>query len=103
MSVEFIFSLNPLCPCHVHPCECGCIHESEVLAFFLFRLVDSTFEAEGTTADAWLYFPGLKGKKNLSLFFLYYLTILVAYVYDNSSTLQLTGTVFSWCFVVLLT
>jgi hypothetical protein len=44
---------NPLCP-RVHPCECGCIHESE--AFFLSRLVDSTFQR----MDAWLYFPGLK-------------------------------------------
>jgi hypothetical protein len=74
MSVEFIFTLNSLCP-RVHPCECGFIHESEALAFFPSRLVDSTFqrrEPEGTTADAWLYFPGLKGRKNVSLFFLHY-------------------------------
>jgi hypothetical protein len=82
MSVEFIFSLNPLCP-RVHPCGCGCIHESEALAFFPPG-GGFNFSTMGTNADAWLYFPGLKGRTNLSLFFLYYLTILVAYVYDNS-------------------
>jgi hypothetical protein len=51
MSVEFIFSLNPLCLRvreGVRVCEgmgCGGIHESEAIAFFLSRLVvDSTFQ-----------------------------------------------------------
>jgi hypothetical protein len=62
-------SLNPLCT-RVHPCECGCIHESEAP----FPIPPDVFNFSG---DGWItfgclaVFPRHKGKKNISLFFLF--------------------------------
>ncbi len=48
----------------------------------LSRLADSTFlRMDGAFVDAWLYFPRLKGRENLSLFFL--LDHLVALVINR--------------------
>jgi hypothetical protein len=71
-------SLSPLSP-RVHPCECGCIHEDP-----LFPIPPRGF----CGWSAWrclAVFPRLKGRKNVSLFFLFdYLTGLIC---DTRSTI----------------
>jgi hypothetical protein len=68
-------SLNPFCP-RVHPCECGGIHEDPLLQILCrssawrIQLYYGWMDGALLWMPALAVFPRLKGRNNVSLFFL---------------------------------